>query len=137
MKIHFSHCRESKRESKVKVVFLPSFFSSKAKDEGNRGFFPPTWFILFCLISGECWKPKCIVSSPMSTVLNICWALNTSAKQSNSLSTPPNPLPYTHSPLSITVNRLKGENNVLGMLGWRKTCQKFTSRRSFLLSAAA
>lgn len=85
-------------------VFLPSSLTSQAKEEGNislnRGFFPQTWFILFCLISGECWKRKCIVSSPMSAVLNICWALNTSAKQSKSLSTPPNPAP-PHPPFSL------------------------------------
>lgn len=51
----------------------------------------------------------------------------------------PKPSPYTPPPplLSITVNRLKGENNVLGMLVGGKHVKKFTSRRSFLLSAAA
>lgn len=50
----------------------------------------------------------------------------------------PKPFPYTPQlPLSITVNRLKGENNVLGMPVGGKHVKKFTSRRSFLLSAAA
>lgn len=45
--------------------------------------------------------------------------------------------PPPSSLLSITVNRLKGENNVLGMPVGGKHVKKFTSLRSFLLSAAA